>query len=198
MNFNTTSGPSYAGAGGIAFYPFGNWNFFSYPYYFGDLDASGDVFMNTVFETSDTVNYGTLLHEIGHAIGLKHPTEIVTNFAAFPAVTHDEVLSSDDATRTIMATVGGTDVLKQFDMDAAAFLYGAAGTGGVYTTSASGSNSVSNWSWNAAAQTLTQTGFVGNDTIRGSSVKDVINGLEGDDWLFGLAGNDTLEWRGGQ
>src|SRR5690242_2103413 len=26
IDFNTTSSPSYAGAGGIGFYPFGNWN----------------------------------------------------------------------------------------------------------------------------------------------------------------------------
>src|SRR5262245_18509199 len=47
VDFNTTSSPSYAGAGGIGFYPFGNWDFFSYPSFSSDLDAAGDVFMNT-------------------------------------------------------------------------------------------------------------------------------------------------------
>ncbi len=28
VDFDTTSAPSYAGAGGIGFYPFGDWNFF--------------------------------------------------------------------------------------------------------------------------------------------------------------------------
>lgn len=196
VDFDTTGGPSYSGDGGIAFYPFGNWNFFTYPSFASSLDGSGDVFMNSQFASGGSVNYGTLLHEIGHAIGLKHPTEVVTNFAANPAVTHDQVLSSDDPALTIMATVGDPGVpdhLKTLDQQAAAFIYGPAGTGQVVTANASGANAaVASWSWNSAKQTLTQAGFAGNDTIRGSSVKDVVNGHDGDDKLFGLNGNDVL------
>ncbi len=205
VDFDTTFGPSYSGDGGIGFYPFGNWNFFSYPSFSNDLDSSGDVFMNTRFETgggaSATVNYGTLLHEIGHAIGLKHPTEVVTDFAADPDVTHDQVLSSDDPLRTIMATVGGgTGHLMSLDKTAAAFIYGADITGkpDVVTASTSATysvaqnHSVASWNWNASTQTLTETGRATDDVIRGTSVSDVINGGDGNDRLFGLAGNDTL------
>lgn len=41
VDFDTTNDPSYAGAGGIGFYPFGDWSNLSYPNYTGDLDASG-------------------------------------------------------------------------------------------------------------------------------------------------------------
>src|SRR5439155_4918588 len=58
VDFNTTSGPSYAGKGGIAFYPFGDWNFFTSPSFQSDLDASGDVFMNTQLVSGGQVNYG--------------------------------------------------------------------------------------------------------------------------------------------
>ena len=177
VDFDTTSAPSYAGSGGIGFYPFGDWNFFTYPSFSSDIDGSGDVFMNSQFASGGSVAYGTLLHEIGHAIGLKHPTEVVTNFAANPVVTHDQVLASDDPALTIMAEVGDPGVsehLKTLDQQAAAFIYGPAGTGQVVTANASGSNSaVSSWSWKASTQTLTQAGFAGDDTIRGSSVKDV-------------------------
>ena len=198
VDFDTTSSPSYSGAGGIGFYPFGDWDFFSYPNFTDDLDAAGDIFMNTQFMVGGAVDYGTLLHEVGHAIGLKHPTEVVTDFAVDPDVVHDEVLSSDDPARTIMATTGsgGGATLLQLDKDAAAFIYGPAGTGGVYTTSGSGANAVSNWSWDATSQTLTQTAASIGATVRGSSVKDIINGSTGADRLFGLAGNDELN--GGQ
>lgn len=199
VDFNTLSTPS--SAGGMGFYPFGNWNFFSYPSFSGDLSTAGDIFMNSQYLAGGQINYGTLLHEIGHAIGLKHPTEVVTDSAAGPPVTHDEVLSSDDPARTIMATEGdsssGADPhLLQLDKDAAAAIYGAAGTGAVVTASASGTNAVSTWSWDAATETLTQTAVTTGATIRGTSVSDVINGSSGDDHLFGLAGDDILN--GGQ
>jgi Ca2+-binding RTX toxin-like protein len=186
---------SYGSPGGVAFYPFGDWNVFTYPSFSSGLDASGDVFMNSQDATDGTVNYGTLLHEIGHALGLKHPTEDVDDFAG--GVDHDQVLDTgDDPTRTVMATVGdgtpGGDVhLKQLDMDAVAFLYGASG-GSVVTGSKQGFNSVSHWSWNATTGVLTQNAVTSGETIRGSSVRDVITATSGDNRLFGLDGADTL------
>jgi Ca2+-binding RTX toxin-like protein/glycosyltransferase involved in cell wall biosynthesis len=196
VDFSTTV---YGGAGGVGFYPFGAQNFFSFPNFTTDLDSSGDVFMNSQYLSGGTVNYGTLLHEIGHAIGLKHPTEVVDDTIA--GVDHDQVLSADDPSLTIMATTedantGADSHLKQLDMNAAAFIYGPAGTGGVYTSSASGANSVSSWSWDTTTQTLTQTALKTNEEVRGSSVNDIIYGLSGDR-LLGLDGNNVLHGGGG-
>jgi hypothetical protein len=193
VDFSTMSQPSDAGLAGIGFNPFGTWNGFSFPYFFGDLDSAGDVFMNSQFLNGGTVSYATLLHEIGHAIGLKHPLQVETDAAN---IVHDQVLSSDDPTRTIMSTqvdtTVGTANLLPLDQQAAAFIYGPAGTGGVLTTAGSGSNAVSSWSWDPTTQTLTQTATSFNDTIRGTSVNDIIHGSDGTDALFALSGNDVL------
>ena len=172
------SGTGYDGAGGIAYRPFGDWSGASYPFFTGDLDAAGDVFMNSDI----AVNYGTLLHEIGHAIGLKHPTEAWTQFAASPPVTH-AVWSVDNPALTVMSPASTLQTLAAFDTQAVAFIYG---------TQAQDGTQVASWSWNAGTQTLTQTGFSTADAIRGSSVRDVINGGNGDDRLYGLADNDRL------
>ena len=68
--------------------------------------------------------------------------------------------------------------LFPLDKLAAADLYGPAGTGGVETVSASGVNSVSNWSWDATTETLTQTAISANETIHGTSVNDIIYGYD--------------------
>ncbi|MBA2935977.1 matrixin family metalloprotease [Sphingomonas sp. CGMCC 1.13654] len=199
VNLSTSS---YGSPGGIGFYPFGDWDYLTQPTpttpsanFRSDLDSSGDVFMNSQYASDGTVNYGTLLHEIGHAIGLKHPTETVYS----PFATHDQVLSSDDPTRTIMATVGDTSSnstphILQLDMDAAAHIYGAAGSGGVYTDSGSGTlaGTAIAWSWNASTNVMTETGTSADETITGTSLGDVITGNGGNDRLFGLNGNDTL------
>ena len=173
------TGTAYDGAGGIGYHAFGDWNFFSSPYFRSDLDSSGDIFMN-----SDVpIIYGTLLHEIGHSLGLKHPTEVWTDFAANPPVVHN-VWSVDDPNLTIMSQLpGGTGHLTAIDIQAIQSIYG---------TDAQDGTQVASWSWNATTQTLTQTGYATADAVRGSSVKDVINGMDGDDRLFGLNGNDSL------
>lgn len=178
------SGTGYDGYGGIGYRPFGNWSFFSYPYFSDDLDSSGDVFMN-----SDVpVALPLLRHEIGHVLGLKHPTEEWTQWAASPPVEH-AVWAVDDPNLTIMTQLtGGTQTLTALDLQAIQAIYG---------TQAQDGTQVASWSWNAGKQTLTQTGFAGDDAIRGSSVKDVINGMNGNDRLFGLAGADTLNGNAG-
>ncbi len=173
------TGTGYAGAGGIAYHAFGDWNFDSRPNFTSDLDAAGDVFMNSDLP----LVYGTILHEIGHALGLKHPTEVWTDFAADPPVVHN-VWGVDDPTLTIMSQLaGGTGHLTAIDIQAIQAIYG---------TNAQDGTEVASYSWNAAKQTLTQTGYATADAIRGSSVKDVINGMDGNDRLYGLNGTDTL------
>lgn len=169
------SGTGYDGKGGIAYRPFGDWNGASYPYFTGDGDAAGDVFMN-----SDVpVTYGTLLHEIGHAIGLKHPTEPVTDTIPDPDVTHP-YMDHDDPRWSIMSELpGGTGHLTGADKQAVREIYGTDARDPRYT-------------WDEATLTLTQHGGTGADAIRGSSVIDVITGGAGDDRLYGLADDDTL------
>ncbi len=173
------TGTGYAGAGGIAYRPFGDWNFATSPYFSSDLDSAGDVFMNS----ATPLVYGTILHEIGHALGLKHPTEPWTDFASNPPVVHD-VWTVDDPSLTIMSQLpGGTGHLTAVDIQAIQSIYG---------TNAQDGTQVASWSWDAAHQTLTQTGYATADAIRGSSVTDIIFGQDGDDKLFGLNGNDVL------
>lgn len=176
------SGTQWDGAGGIGFFPFGAYTGASAPFFIDHRttnDIAGDIMINRDFAVGGDPAYGLLLHEIGHALGLKHPFEV---FGA-----HDETLdpAADNTGNTVMSYTGpNPTALGQLDRDAAAFLYGAAGSGG---------SQVSSWSWDAGAQVLTQTGFNAlGDTIIGVSVADSILGQGGDDAIFGLDGNDTL------
>ena len=213
VSFSTTTTGSengdYQGAGGIGFYPFGDWSYLtgnaSSGYGFtSDLSTGGDVYMNSDYINNGTVDLGTLLHEIGHAIGMKHPDQVV--YTA-DGVDHNQVLDpmEDSSTLTIMSETGdaaneGNASLFALDQLAAADLYGPAGTGGVETTSASGANSVSNWTWDATTETLTQTAVSANETIHGTSVDDIIYGYDyggsaptsGTIALFGLDGTNTF------
>jgi Ca2+-binding RTX toxin-like protein len=214
LDFSTTSTGSsngdYQNAGGIGFYPFGDWSYStgnsSSGYGFtSDLGPAGAVFMNSNYlDSNGEVNFGTLLHEIGHAIGMKHPDQQV--YTA-DGVDHNQVLdpAEDSSTLTIMSETGdaandGGNSLFALDSLAAADLYGPAGTGGVETGSASGVNSVSSWSWDSTTVTLTQTAVSADETIHGTSVNDIIYGYDyggavatsGTINLFGLDGTNTL------
>jgi Ca2+-binding RTX toxin-like protein len=187
-------------AGGLGYYPFGDWDFGTSPNFVSDGDNAGDVYFNSDFATGGVPDFGTILHEIGHALGLKHTDEFIYS----PGAAHEETLDPllDNASNTIMSYNGSSIVLGFLDIDAVQAIYGLAASDGTQ---------VQSWSWNAGTQTLTQTGFSTDDVIRGVSVKDVIgagtghdfvaalggddtvNGQAGDDSLYGGAGNDSLD-----
>jgi Ca2+-binding RTX toxin-like protein len=217
VSFSTTttgsSNGDYQSAAGIGiapgFYPFGGWSSLtgsaSSGYGFtSDLSPAGAVFMNSNYINNGTVDFGTMLHEIGHAIGMKHPDQVV--YTA-DGVDHDQVLdpTENSANYTIMSETADaandtTSSLFALDKLAAADLYGPAGTGGVETVSASGINSVSYWVWDATSDTLTQTAVSATETIHGTSVDDIIYGYDfggsvptsGTIALFGLDGTNWL------
>jgi cyclophilin family peptidyl-prolyl cis-trans isomerase len=107
---------------------------YEYSYTTGDVitsyAANAYIYLDVV-DYSQNLNPGTgtsgyqvLLHEIGHALGLKHP------FEGNPLL-----LSGDDTDHTLMSYtwVGGNKTTYQaYDLDALWWLYGGDGLGGAY------------------------------------------------------------------
>jgi len=176
---------------GVGYNPFGEWNDYSRPYFTTDLSYSGNVFMNSEYQNSDgTVSYATLLHEVGHAIGLKHPTQMDDDSGT--GIDEDNVLATDtsgpyegnvDPSITIMSTAidenNADDIhLGSLDLIAAASIYGSPGTGVPGTPTGSGevitdtiSGGVTTFTtstWDSSTETGTQTNSSA-DTISGSN-----------------------------
>lgn len=120
--------------------------------------------------TPGSEGYETLLHELGHALGLKHPFE------------GDIVLPTavDNAGNTIMTyTNHATNhaEFSQYDVAALNWIYGGDGLGGLL-----GLNTPTDavyLSGTSSAETL--TGTASNDTLQGNGGNDVINGGNGND-----------------
>jgi len=112
----------------------------------------GDVFIG-----KSSYDYAQIfLHEIGHALGLKHPFD------------NDPTLETalDTYAHTVMSyTAGGSSgsVLGDIDRAAIAYLYGAPGA-----------PIPGSWSWDAATQTLAQTNTAANAVVRGVASNNVI------------------------
>jgi Ca2+-binding RTX toxin-like protein len=133
-------------------------------------EVGGDVFITH----GSAADIFLLLHEIGHAIGLKHP------FAG------DLTLNPnlDNHAQTVMSYTGNTpDNLGTFDFQAVAHVYGGASSDGSHLTS---------WNWNATTETLTQVGRAGAEEILGTSAIDIIDGGDGADYLSGFSGDDKI------
>ncbi len=133
--------------------------------------APGDVLIDLDHATNPFI----LLHEIGHALGLKHP------FSGQPTLGS----SLDNHAYTVMSYAGDfRSVLGTLDIQAVQSIYGNASSDGT---------NLASWSWNAAAGILTQVGKSTNDTIFGTGQSDIVRGEDGDDILAGYAGADRLD-----
>lgn len=117
-----------------------------------------------------STGFEVLLHEVGHALGLKHPFEGEVRLPS----------SEDNTQLTLMSytRVGGprTDYAP-YDVAALRFLYGGDGLGGALGHGSPG---------------LLLTGTTRSDALTGGEGSDVLDGGDGADLLRGAGGDDSL------
>ncbi|CAH0253095.1 Serralysin [Massilia sp. Bi118] len=126
--------------------------------------------------TPSTYGYETLLHELGHALGLKHPFDDSIHLPASQDNTNNTLMSYTDAG-------SAHSVYSQYDIAALNWLYGGDGLGG-----ALGINSTT------GARYI--TGTSGADTLTGTAANDKLEGDGGNDMIDGGSGFDTAVFRG--
>lgn len=123
--------------------------------------------------------YETLLHELGHALGLGHP------FHESGEQHHIHLPANQDNTaNTIMSYTdsgGPYSTFSPYDIAALNWLYGGDGLGGALGL-------------NAAGRYI--TGTSGADTLKGTDGDDLFAGMGGTDIIQGGAGNDTVRFDG--
>ena len=163
INAMNTSGSGWGGWAKTAY---------STDYYTG----SGELVIdNSGAYDEGSFGFQTILHELGHAMGLEHPWEggITLNSAI------------DDQWHTVMtynSSYPYTDHLGTLDVAALQAQYGAA-------------SATAGWVLTMTAGVLTVTGSLGGDDILGVGGANRLNGGAGADSLHGRQADDTL--RGG-
>jgi hypothetical protein len=118
----------------------------------------------------------TLLHEMGHMMGLKHPFE---GDIVLPA-------GSDTTANTLMSYTdsgGPYASYSQYDLAALKWLYGGDGLGGLLGVGSSGGGRY-------------YTGTSANDALTAGAADDALEGVGGNDTLDGGAGTDTAIYAG--
>lgn len=135
--------------------------------------------------SADGYLYDTILHEIGHAVGLEHPHD----------GGHTLEGSLDTRENTVMTYSPGSETeLGEMDLQALEHIYGSAEAFDGWQISGGGQNAVRIRATGGADTILA----VDIDTIilsRGGA--DTAQGREGDDRIFGGAGKDVLSGGGG-
>lgn len=96
----------------------------------GDIYVNRDDMSNLTRVTPGSYAYATLVHEIGHALGLKHPGDYNAGFASSSQSGNYLAMSEDSEARTIMSYSGvlqgqNRTFYGTYDILALQYLYGA-------------------------------------------------------------------------
>lgn len=151
-------------------------------------DADAYVYLDNVEWNAQNSNltqggagYETLLHELGHALGLKHPFDTTDDNSAI--LSH----AQDNTANTLMSYThlsnASYSTYRPDDVAALEWLYGGDGLRG-----ALGINSTSGGRF--------IVGTSGADTLTGTSADDKFQGNGGNDMIDGGAGTDTAIFNG--
>lgn len=207
-------------------------NIVAHAFYPSTYFARGDVYLNTGFWGYDSdpnagdLVYETLLHEIGHALGLQHTFSGTNTLNDAEDTNRYSVMSYDSIginARTFMLY----DIAALQELYGANTTYNAGNTtytlqsGQLYSIWDAGGSDTLDASATSSANTIYLTdgdyssvgstqniviaydavienaaGGSGGDTIYGNEVGNTILGNNGDDTIYGSAGDDTLN--GGQ
>lgn len=144
-----------------------------------NYDVGGDTFYDSGDQISPLQLYSLLRHEIGHALGMKHP------FETTPTNDRTLVASLDNKDFTTMSYTRTSQFrdLGQLDIEAAQYFYGGPQADGAQFAA---------WSFNATTQTITIQGRNTGELIRGTGTHDIVYGNAGDDIIYTSSGNDTI------
>jgi len=125
-------------------------------------------------DTRTGMDLHTILHEVGHTLGLEHPHDGTDPLLA---------TAFDNGANTVMSYKDFFPRLGPMDVQAIQALYG--------TPAQKGTN-VASWNWNQGTQTLTQTGTGNADILHGTGAHDIVYGGGGRDVIVTKSGNDTI------
>lgn len=150
---------------------FGGWA--DYPNVSPFFDNSGVLVIDTTFGSTFTgFAFETVLHEIGHAIGLSHPFE---GTYTLPSSLDSTLQTLMSYTRVSFAQLAPAPM----DVEALQHIYG-------------NPIDMTDWTYGFDANGFTVDGSARNDTILGVNGNNKLIGRGGDDTLIGRTGDDQI------